>query len=169
MKKVVIGFIAGALFMVSAQAFGDGISFIGKKVEGEAPVTINGKVVGDAIIIKGKSFAPVRDLTNGFGGKVDSASSGGIALSTDKANEKVVDDNSIQIIDLQNKIASKKADIESIKQKIEDIQKKVDERKAQGISADVQMIELATMKQELENQIGKLTELEYSLKFGNND
>lgn len=163
MKKIVIGFIAGALFMVSAQAFGDGISFIGKKVEGEAPVTINGKVVGEAIIIKGKSFAPVRELTNGFGGKVNSASGGGIALSSSVEVEKAVDDKSVQIAELQNKIASKQADIELMNQKIDDIQKKVDERKAQGISADVQVIELTTMKQELENQKSKLAELQNQL------
>lgn len=163
MKKIMIGFIAGAVFMMSAQAFGSGISFVGKKVDGQTPVTLNGEKIGEAIIIGGKSFAPVRELTNEFGGKVDSANSGGIALSSSVDNEQTVDNNTAQIAELQNKISAKQADIELMNQKLSDLQKKIDDRKAQDISADVQVIEYTTMEQELENQKNKLADLETQL------
>lgn len=80
MKKFVMGLIIGAVLMVSSQAFGAGISFVGKKVDGQTPVTINGENIGDAIVIQGKSFVPVREITQGFGGTVEQATGKGIAL-----------------------------------------------------------------------------------------
>ena len=71
MKKVVISFIAGALLMASGQALADDISLIGKKVAGEATVLLNGKELSNAVIIDSKSYAPVRDITESFGAKVD--------------------------------------------------------------------------------------------------
>ncbi len=52
MKKYVVGFIAGAVFMLSAQAFGATSGFIGKKVDGQVTVkTTSGEVIGQAVVI----------------------------------------------------------------------------------------------------------------------
>lgn len=82
MKKYMIGFLAGALFMVAGQSFAGSTSFVGKKIESEIPVTVDGKVVDKAIVLQGKSFVPVRSVTVAMGGEVAAVSKGGIELKT---------------------------------------------------------------------------------------
>lgn len=67
MKKVVIAFVAGALLMASGQVLADSVSKIGKKIDGEAKVVINGKQLSNAVISEGKSYAPVRDIAEALG------------------------------------------------------------------------------------------------------
>ncbi|UPK42459.1 hypothetical protein [Paenibacillus pabuli] len=130
MKKVFVSFLAGAVLMFSAQAFGDGISFTGKKVEGETPVTINGHEVGKAVVINGKSFAPVREITGGFGGKVDSANSEVIALSSqDDSATKTSND---QINYLKKQIELQKNTVESRETEVSNLEKQVAEFKAKA-------------------------------------
>ncbi|WP_189028829.1 hypothetical protein [Paenibacillus albidus] len=63
MKKMTAGFIAGALLMVSAQALGSSSSLVGKKIQAEYTLTVYGKKLADsAIVIDGKSYAPVRAI-----------------------------------------------------------------------------------------------------------
>ncbi|MGG1637235.1 hypothetical protein [Paenibacillus sp. NRS-1760] len=69
MKKVVISFVAGALLMASGQVLADSISKIGKKIEGEALVVVNGQKLSSAVISEGKSYAPVRDISEALGAK----------------------------------------------------------------------------------------------------
>lgn len=71
MKKLVIGIFIGALLMFSGQAFADTISRVGKKVGAEATVFLNGTQLSDAVIVDGKSFAPVRDIADAFGADVE--------------------------------------------------------------------------------------------------
>lgn len=70
MKKVIISFIAGALIMSSGQVLADTISKVGKKITSEATVYLNEKQLSDAIIVDGKSYAPVRDIAESFKAKV---------------------------------------------------------------------------------------------------
>lgn len=68
MKKVVSAFLAGALMMVSVQAFGDSISQIGKKIQTEYTVTVDGQqLTVPAIAVDGKSYAPVRAIGEAAG------------------------------------------------------------------------------------------------------
>jgi hypothetical protein len=67
MKKVVIAFVAGALLMASGQVLADSVSKIGKKIDGEAKVILNGKQLSNAVISEGKSYAPVRDIAEALG------------------------------------------------------------------------------------------------------
>lgn len=67
MKKIVIAFVAGALLMASGQVLADSVSKIGKKIEGEAKVVLNGKQLSNAVISEGKSYAPVRDIAEALG------------------------------------------------------------------------------------------------------
>ncbi|WP_339259604.1 hypothetical protein MKZ12_07325 [Paenibacillus sp. FSL R5-0713] len=68
MKKYVAGFLAGALFTLAGAAFADDIqSLIGKKIQGEAVVELNGQALDTAIIVDGKSYAPVRVIGEAAG------------------------------------------------------------------------------------------------------
>lgn len=70
MKRVIVAFVAGALVVASGQAFADSISKIGKKVDSEATVVFNGESIGTAVILEGKSYAPLRDVANSIGAKI---------------------------------------------------------------------------------------------------
>ncbi|MEK4142131.1 hypothetical protein NST48_14340 [Paenibacillus sp. FSL M7-0547] len=71
MKKIIVSFLAGALMMVSVQAFGSSVSQIGKKIQTEYTVTIDGKkLTVPAIAVDGQSFAPVRAFGNAAGYEV---------------------------------------------------------------------------------------------------
>lgn len=71
MKKYVAGFLAGALFTLAGAAFADDIqSLIGKKIQGEAVVELNGQALDTAIIVNGKSYAPVRAIGEAAGYEV---------------------------------------------------------------------------------------------------
>ncbi|WP_419890735.1 hypothetical protein [Paenibacillus xylanexedens] len=68
MKKYIAGFLAGAVFILSASAFADDIkSLVGKKIQGEAVVELNGQALDNAIIVDGKSYAPVRVIGEAAG------------------------------------------------------------------------------------------------------
>lgn len=68
MKKYIAGFLAGAVFVLSATAFADDIqSLIGKKIQGETVVELNGQALDTAIIVDGKSYAPVRTIGEAAG------------------------------------------------------------------------------------------------------
>ncbi|WP_238650292.1 hypothetical protein [Paenibacillus piscarius] len=63
MKKIAAGVIAGAILMVGAQALGASSSLVGKAIQAEYTVKVYGKKLADpAIVIDGKSYAPVRAI-----------------------------------------------------------------------------------------------------------
>ncbi|WP_348624282.1 hypothetical protein ABFT51_03490 [Paenibacillus peoriae] len=68
MKKIVAGFLAGALFTIGATSFADEIeSLVGKKIQSETSVSVNGKELDKAIVVEGKSYAPVRSIGEAAG------------------------------------------------------------------------------------------------------
>ncbi|WP_342421736.1 hypothetical protein [Paenibacillus sp. FSL E2-0178] len=71
MKKIAAGFIAGAILMVGAQALGASATLVGKAIQAEYTVKVYGKKLADpAIVIDGKSYAPVRAIGELAGFKV---------------------------------------------------------------------------------------------------
>jgi hypothetical protein len=73
-KKAIVSFIAGALFMVTATTFADNISLIGKKVTNEFSVKVDGEELQvKAISLSGTSFIPVRVAAEKLGFDVDFA------------------------------------------------------------------------------------------------
>lgn len=113
MKKFVAGVIVGALFMVSAQAFGDSVNFVGKKVAKESVVKVNGEDAGKAIIVDNKSFVPVRDISEKIGATISFEKGGAIALSINQSNgvsgssadvEEAIKKQEAEIADTKNKI-----------------------------------------------------------------
>ncbi|MBB6672629.1 hypothetical protein [Cohnella nanjingensis] len=82
MKKVVIAFVAGAVVMFSAQA--GAATLIGSKVNGKKDVKLNGKTIGQAAIIDGTSYLPVRSMANSLNLGVDT-NGGTINLTSDES------------------------------------------------------------------------------------
>lgn len=71
MKKMAAGFVAGAVLMIGAQALGASSSLVGKAIQAEYTVNVYGKKLADpAIVIDGKSYAPVRAIGELAGFKV---------------------------------------------------------------------------------------------------
>ncbi|OKP90837.1 hypothetical protein A3844_02970 [Paenibacillus helianthi] len=71
MKKLAAGCLAGAVLMISTQAIGASTSLVGKTIQAEYTVNVYGKKLADkAIVIDGKSYAPVRAIGELAGYKV---------------------------------------------------------------------------------------------------
>lgn len=71
MKKIAAGVIAGAILMMGAQALGASATLVGKAIQAEYSVKVYGKKLADpAIVIDGKSYAPVRAIGELAGFKV---------------------------------------------------------------------------------------------------
>ena len=163
MKKVVAGFIAGAVLMFSVQAFGDGISFTGKKVDGEVTVKVNDEVVGQAVIIEGKSFAPVREITEKLGGKVADVSGGVISLNSEKKSDLNINDPAVKITRLKEDINKQQVIVDRISGIVDELQKKVDDYISRGYDPMTKQIELNLMKDSLTRETSKLESLKSQL------
>jgi hypothetical protein len=70
MRKLLISLCAGVLLLGGTIVAADTISMVGKRVQAEATVTVNGEIISSAIIIDGKSYAPVRDIIEAVGAGV---------------------------------------------------------------------------------------------------
>lgn len=67
MKKYIVGFLVGTIFAMSATAFADDIqSLVGKKVQAESTVEVNGKTL-TTVVVEGKNYAPVRSIGEAAG------------------------------------------------------------------------------------------------------
>lgn len=72
MKKYLIGFMAGVLLMFSTSVLAEGISKIGKRIEAEFSVQLDGEELPfKAIALEGTSYAPVRSVAEALGLEVD--------------------------------------------------------------------------------------------------
>lgn len=68
MRKYVVGFIIGAVFASAFPAYGAVSSMIGKKVQAENTVIVNGKVLDvKSVNIGGTTYAPNRAIANALG------------------------------------------------------------------------------------------------------
>lgn len=67
MRKYIIGFIAGILVATAGVAAADTVSMIGKKIQSEAVVTLDGEEIGTALIVNGTSYPPLRVIAESVG------------------------------------------------------------------------------------------------------
>lgn len=68
MRKFVIGLICGAVLMFSGQALAGTISNIGKKIQGEYAIVVDGKKLETkAIAVNGTTYTPNRSLADAVG------------------------------------------------------------------------------------------------------
>ncbi|WP_338841992.1 hypothetical protein [Paenibacillus glucanolyticus] len=127
MKKVFVGILIGLLLTVSTTALASGVNnLIGKKVDGVKNVTLNGETIGQAVIIQGKSYLPVREVANGYGSAIELEKSGEISLSSP------VDNNS----------SSATSDVDAINKKIQDKKYEIDRTKSEIAGLEKQAAEL---------------------------
>lgn len=136
MKKVVAAFIAGVLLTFSAQAFGTSSNLVGLKVSNTANVSLDGKSIGQAVVIEGKSYIPVRDAASGLNLNITKASGGVINLESTsiptaeelaqiaKEEQERLNAEWIKQNEINNKISTLKQDIDTIKRTIADNQKR---------------------------------------------
>lgn len=91
MKKLVVGILIGFVLAFTASAYADQIeSLVGRTIEGEFPVTINGeRLEKKAIVIDGTSYLPVRAIAEAVYQNVYFDADLGIAL-TKKEEEPVI-------------------------------------------------------------------------------
>lgn len=62
--RFVAGIVVGIILSISTTAFADTISLIGKKIDGEFAVTLEGKQLSSkAGVIEGTSYLPVRAVS----------------------------------------------------------------------------------------------------------
>jgi hypothetical protein len=72
MKKFILGFVCGALIFGGTAVLADGVSLIGKTVDGEVPVFYNDEpLVAKAITVEGTSYLPVRTVGNTLGAQIE--------------------------------------------------------------------------------------------------
>lgn len=72
MRKYLIGIVVGMLISVGTTALADEISNVGKKIEVEVPVVLNGEELPvKAIAFEGTSYLPVRAVGESLGLEVD--------------------------------------------------------------------------------------------------
>lgn len=117
MKKYVAVFLAGAVFVLSASAFADDIkSLVGKKIQGEAVVELNGQALDTAIIVDGKSYAPVRVIGEAAGYDVS------------MQNKKIIlDEKSSATVTAPGKGQSVEEQVGKLKQRISDTKQRITE------------------------------------------
>src|SRR5690606_5127456 len=80
MKKVIISSLV-FLMIGAAAVYAESTSLIGRKVQSEAVVTLDGEQLGSVIIIDGVSYAPVRVIAEASGLKAGYAK-GEVKLTT---------------------------------------------------------------------------------------
>jgi hypothetical protein len=132
MKKFISGVVVGALLMVSTQAFGANINFIGKKVANETVVKVNGEEAGKAIIVENKSFIPVRDISEKIGAEIAFEKGGVIALTTEQVPTTPTTPDtpttpSVEVTNLEKAIKKKNEEIADTKYKITATSEKVEQ------------------------------------------
>ncbi|WP_312117220.1 hypothetical protein [Brevibacillus reuszeri] len=68
MRKYIIGTLFGVLIGTSINVHAEVASLVGKVIEGEFPVSINGRTLKNkAIVVDGTSYLPVRTIADTFG------------------------------------------------------------------------------------------------------
>lgn len=118
MRKYVVIFLVIVLFVFATPAYSAVSSLVGKKVDKEMDISLNGESIGKIIVVQGKSYAPVKDIANALELGL-SANKGGINLMgevlTDKQIEleslnrqkeeliKSIDHANSSIVELENK------------------------------------------------------------------
>lgn len=114
MKKYIVGFLAGTVFAISATAFADDIqSLIGKKVQAEYTVQVNGKVM-NTVVVEGKNYAPVRAIGEAVG------------YSVVVDGKKVILNNEVKAVDSIKSISNPTYTVEQINYSIKSAQDDVD-------------------------------------------
>ncbi|MFC5468406.1 hypothetical protein ACFPPD_06715 [Cohnella suwonensis] len=82
MRKYIVGFVAGLIVASALPAYGAVSSLIGKKVTKEIQVKMDSETIGTAIVVEGRSYLPVRSLSDALDLTVQ-VNAGGVNLVTE--------------------------------------------------------------------------------------
>ncbi|KZS48127.1 hypothetical protein AWU65_20440 [Paenibacillus glucanolyticus] len=188
MKKIFFGILIGAFLTLSTTALASEVSnLIGEKVEGVKNVSLNENSIGQAVIIQGKSYLPVREIADGYGSKIEIQKGGDIFLTTPTDTNNTPEESSVpedpsdpSVDVLIKKIDDKKYEIERAKSEVAGLDKqavelkeRVDRNNEQGVigvaNTNYEVIanqlikteeKLSTKENELADLEAQLTELQ---------
>lgn len=150
MKKFISGVIVGVLIMLSPQVYGAASSMIGKKVDGEMVVTIDGKQAGTAAVVEGKSYLPVRDVATELGLKIKVENKEVVITSEDKIAEEVK--KQIDVMKNEEEIAKLKQERQKISESLETDKSRVEKSEA----------EIQEAKEKYEDMLSQTSDPRYS-------
>ncbi|GIP14402.1 hypothetical protein J40TS1_00440 [Paenibacillus montaniterrae] len=162
--------------MVSGQALADTVSQIGKKVDSEASVFVDGNKVSDAVIIKGKSYVPGRDVAEALGAKVEWKGSQGVMITSDTATnttgfnfttEEELAEYNAKVKEYQDNHIRLTAAIEGTKYRIESLTGSIEHAEKQiekGFSTTLFDQSIAEFKKELAKLQEELAQYEKELE-----
>lgn len=120
MKKFILGLIMGGLIMGASTVIADS-GIIGKTIQGQYPVQVNGEYIKtQAIIVDGNSFLPVREISEMIGYEVFFDRESGIKLESISAMESINEEENIifdntTIDDISTKIFTINSSFDSLK------------------------------------------------------
>lgn len=110
MKKILITLLSAVfVFAISPVVFAEVESMIGKKVQGQFPVKVNGELLeSQAIVIDGTSYLPVRAIGEALGKEIKFSSDLGIEVN-DKEVPKVTDRSTQQELQSRQEMSEEDA------------------------------------------------------------
>jgi len=175
MRKYLVGFIVGALFMSAFPAYGAVSSLVGKKVSGEFSVKVDGtEIAGKSVAIDGTTYAPLRAIGDATGYTVTfenkevvftkKENGGGEPVATNQPTETQSsgeDPNSARLSELEEELSELRLrsvaitneigplGVEYIRKKDESIQAKIDELKAEYAQVEAKIKELEAEREML--------------------
>lgn len=173
MRKYVIGVIIGAAITISGQALAETVSNVGKKIQNEYEVYVDGTLLAkEAIVVDGTSYTPNRVLADAVGydvafekntvfltkkeeTSVTSEAAAGEESQTDPAVVSKIDPSTVTLENVDRLITEMISSIQSVEYSI-----KIYEEK--GFTAEV-----AAYKKRLEQRkadLAKLREIKAQLK-----
>lgn len=168
MRKYVVGAIAGALIVFAGQAAAESVSKIGKKVQAEFIVKVDGKELETmGLSIDGQTTVPARSLANAVG--YDVAFVNKEVILTKKEDEKVTETTNESVV-TPDPIEEPKYTLESITFLIESRENELKTKKRMfdtsvefGASQDEITKGLAAIK-EMEDELANLKAIKAELE-----
>jgi len=166
-RKYVIGFVLGVLLTLPSAVFADTISNIGKRVTAEFVVVLNNKELPvKAIVIEGRSYAPVRAIAENLGLSVDFAdgqviltSEDGGAVDIDKEIEKIKGELRVINRSIENlviTIQKLEADVQFARSNDSESEKIIQSRETFLRKKQAELTDLESQKADLEAQLAEL-------------
>jgi hypothetical protein len=115
MKKFAMGVIVGAVLAFSASTYADDIAqMIGKQVDNEYPVVLNGATLNNrSVAIEGTSYAPVREISEKLG------------LNVKFENDTVILSKPQEVNNVPTKVLSKEEQIINLNTEINELARRI--------------------------------------------
>jgi len=171
-RKYFIGFIIGIFVASALPAYAGVTSLIGKKVASEIEVSYNNKQVGSAIVVEGRSYLPVRSMSDALGLTLDVSKEAVQLTSSTKATipidpyDSIANkQNELDVVKSKRNIAIRERDqksggIENLKVEIERAKQRLD-----GLSIEDQRYRkisdgITYYEQQIDNNRSRIAELD---------